>query len=204
MLSASSASGCFPSLSSLGMCKCLCMRVCVCKCPLCLRIWMENPHIWQQSPLRFCTTRLLRFHSRVEGVFSSLLGLSLILSILHLAALFSLLPHIRYTHTHCYSLLHLPYPNALSLFFILSLQHTCFQPVIWAAMVLQHSQLRKCLHMHTPTQQKEEREKPLAWRHWQQRIKEMAVTWKSEECIGENGHRMDAGNLDFTLMRCYL
>lgn len=54
--------------------------------------------------------------------------------------------------------------------------------------------------MHTPTQQKEEREKPLAWRHWQQRIKEMAATWKSAECIGENGHRMDAGNLYFTLM----
>lgn len=71
-------------------------------------------------------------------------------------------------------------------------------------MVLQHSQLRRCLHMHTPTQQKEEREKPLAWRHWQQRIKEMAATWKSEECIGENGHRMDAGNLYFTLMCCYL
>lgn len=125
MLSASSASGCFPSLSSLGMCKCLCMRVCVCKCPLCLRIWMENPHIWQQSPLRFCTTRLLRFHSRVEGVFSSLLGLSLIFSILHLAALSSPCSLILGTHTH--TLLQSATPSLpkcpLSLFYSLSATH---------------------------------------------------------------------------------
>lgn len=48
LLSALTASGCFPSQTN----SLTCVRLCVL---LCRGIWMENPHIWQWSPLRFCT-----------------------------------------------------------------------------------------------------------------------------------------------------
>lgn len=127
---------------------------------------MENPHIWQWSPLRFCTTRRLQSHSTLEGVFSrftlSVFPLSLFLcsflslkwgthSITHTRA--QKHAHIN-THQSCFHLSSTPFSqhpafflSSVSLSLSFSQQHTCFQTVIRAAMVLQWSPLRKSLHL---------------------------------------------------------
>lgn len=99
---------------------------------------MENPHIWQWSPLRFCTTCRLQSHSTLEGVFSRF-TLSVFLPSLsneiriQLHARAQKHAHIN-THQSGFHLSSIPFSSILPFPFVsltFSLQHRLWSELQW-------------------------------------------------------------------------